>query len=95
MVYDYKTEESNMAFVKVTDGAVTRFYDLNNPRSKAVYKELMNHNTGYNCVVLPDGTTKEFTEEQVKEQINKTRIATGKTARKEIVDSNRGVQDEE
>lgn len=84
-----------MAYAKVTDGSTTRFYDLNNPRSKAVYKELMNHNTGYNTVIVEDGSTKEFSEAQVKEQIAKARKASGRTARKEIVDTNKSVLDEE
>ena len=34
-----------MAYVKVTDGGVIRFFDLNNPKSRAVYNELVKHNT--------------------------------------------------
>lgn len=69
-----------MKFVKVTDGAVTRFYDLENPKSAAVYKELVhvNHNTGYNVVVDNTGKPKEFTEAEVKEQIAATRKASAK-----------------
>lgn len=84
-----------MAYVKVTDGAVTRFYNLDNPASKRMYKELINNNTGY-CVVVDDaGHPKEFSENTVKDTFDKARTAAGKKATKNVVAANRSVPDEE
>lgn len=80
--------------VKVTDGAVIRFFDLNNPRSRSIYKELINNNTGYRTVV-DGGQPKEFTEEEVKDTLEKARKASGKGKTKTVVDANRAVEDEE
>ena len=84
-----------MAYVKVTDGGVIRFFDLNNPKSKAVYNELVKNNTGYNTVVDSEGSPKEFTEEQVKETFEKAIEASGKRKKKTITESSRAVADEE
>lgn len=84
-----------MAYVKVTDGGVIRFFDLNNPKSRAVYNELVKHNTGFDTVVEPDGTPKEFTEEQVKKTLEEAIEANGKRKTKAVVASNRAVADEE
>jgi len=84
-----------MAYAKVTDGAVVRFFDLNNPSSKRIYKELVNNNTGYNTVVDQTGHTKEFTEEAVKETLEKARKANGKKETKQVVAASRAVVDEE
>lgn len=84
-----------MGYVKVTDGAVTRFYNEDNPASRALYKELINNNTGYNTVVEPDGHPKEFTETQVKEVIQKARRSCSKLEKKTVIASNRAVLDEE
>lgn len=80
--------------VKVTDGAVIRFFDLNNPRSRSIYNELVRNNTGYSTVV-EDGKPKEFTEEEVKNTLEKARKASGKGKAKTVVDANRAVEDEE
>lgn len=84
-----------MAYVKVTDGGVIRFFDTNNPRSRAVYNELVKHNTGFDTVVNDDGTPKEFSEEQVKETIEKAIEANGKRKTKTVVSSSRAVKDED
>lgn len=83
-------------YAKVTDGGVTRFFDLNNPRSRRVYKELITHNTGFNVVVGDDNLTpKEFTEEQVKETIEAARAAAKVGKPKQTVSSSRAVKDED
>ena len=84
-----------MSYVKVTDGGVIRFFDLNNPKSRAVYNELVKHNTGFDTVVEPDGTPKEFTEEQVKKTIEDAIEANGKRKTKTVISSSRAVADEE
>lgn len=84
-----------MAYAKVTDGAVTRFFDLNNPVSRGIYNELINNNTGYNVVVDQTGNTpKEFSETEVKQQINAARAASAKPVRRNSVPSNKTVADE-
>lgn len=82
-------------YAKVTDGAVTRFYDLNSRSSKARYNELINNNTGYNVVVDQTGAVKEFTEEQVKTAIDAAQTAANKKPKKEAAPSNKQVFDEE
>lgn len=84
-----------MAYVKVTDGGVIRFFDLNNPKSRAVYNELVKHNTGFDTVVDESGAPKEFTEEQVKATLEAAIEANGKKKTKTVVASNRAVADEE
>ena len=85
-----------MAYAKLTDGVVTRFFDLNNPRSKHQYNELKNNNTGYNEVIdRHTGQTKEFTEQQVKDQIDAARAASKKKERKTTVNLNRAVYDDD
>ena len=84
-----------MASVKVTDGAITRFFDINNPHSKRLYNELMNNNTGYNTVVDKTGQVKEFTEQQVREQIEAARQASKKKERKATISAQRAVLDDD
>lgn len=83
-------------YAKVTDGAVTRFFDLNNPRSRKVYNELIQNDTGFN-VVVEEGSNepKQFTEAQVKDTIEKARAAAHVAKQKNPVSSNRAVQDED
>lgn len=80
-----------MAIVKVTDGAVDRYFDLSNPKSKRTYNELTKNNTGYNTVVTRDGTAKEFTEQQVRDTIEDARQASKKKERKAVVSASRAV----
>lgn len=82
-------------YAKITDGAVTRLYNLNNPKSKHQYNELINNNTGYNVVVDQTGAVKEFTEEQVKTLIDTVQTAAKKKPKKEAAPSNKQVLDEE
>lgn len=84
-----------MKYVKVTDGAVTRFFDLDNPVSRRNYKELINNNTGYSVVVDNTGHPKEFTETAVKETLDKAREASKKKQTKTVIAPNRSVADEE
>ena len=84
-----------MKYVKVTDGAVTRFFDLDHPVSRKNYKELINNNTGYSVVVDEAGHPKEFTESSVKETLDKAREASGKKQTKNVIAPNRSVADEE
>ena len=84
-----------MKYVKVTDGAVTRFFDLDNPVSRRNYKELINNNTGYSVVVDDTGHPKEFTETKVKETLDKAREASNKKRTKNVIAPNRSVADEE
>lgn len=84
-----------MKYVKVTDGAVTRFFDLDNPVSRRNYKELINNNTGYSVVVDDTGHPKEFTETKVKETLDKAREASGKKRTKNVIAPNRSTADEE
>lgn len=84
-----------MKYVKVTDGAVTRFFDLDNPVSRRNYKELINNNTGYSVVVDNTGHPKEFTETAVKETLDKAREASNKKRTKNVIAPNRSVADEE
>lgn len=84
-----------MKYVKVTDGAVTRFFDLDNPVSRRNYKELINNNTGYSVVVDNTGHPKEFTETTVKETLDKAREASNKKRTKNVIAPNRSVADEE
>lgn len=83
-----------MGYAKVTDGAVIRFYDLDNPASKNAYKELVRENTGYSTVTS-GGKLKEFTEADVKETLNKAREASGKKPVTTAVSANRAVEDED
>lgn len=55
-----------MAYKAVTDGAVTRFYDMENKKSRQICKELINEKTGYVVILDQTGKEKEFTETQVK-----------------------------
>lgn len=82
-------------YVKVTDGAVTRFFNLNDRRSHAIYKELVENRTGYKPVIESTGAVKEFTEEQVKSTIDKAQTAANKKPRKTTVATGDGVLDEE
>lgn len=84
-----------MASVKVTDGAITRFFDTNNPHSRRLYNELMNNNTGYNTVVDKTGQVKEFTEQQVREQIEAARQASKQKERKATISAQRAVLDDD
>lgn len=84
-----------MAYVKVTDGAVIRFYNTSNRASNARYNELINNNTGYNVVVDEANHPKEFTEEQVKTTIEAAQTAANKKPRKATVANNRAVKDED
>lgn len=84
-----------MSSVKVTDGAITRFFDLNNPHSRRQYNELMNNNTGYCTVVSANGQPKEFTEQQVREQIEAARKTSNKKERKATLSPQRAVLDDE
>mgnify|MGYP003293618481 CR=1 FL=1 len=60
-----------MAYKAVTDGAVTRFYDQSNPKSRSIFKELINEKTGYDVIADEQGYEREFTEDQVKNIIEK------------------------
>ena len=82
-------------YAKLTDGAVTRFYNLDDPKQRSIYKELVNNNTGFNVVVGNDGKVKEFSEAQVQEVIETTRAAANKRQRKETITPNRQVKDDE
>lgn len=89
-----KNMEEKKMYAKITDGAVIRFFDLDNPASRANYRELVRENTGYSTVT-ENGNIKEFSEEQVKETLEKARKASGKKTVKPIVAANRAVEDEE
>lgn len=80
-----------MAFVKVTDGCVSRYFDTSTPKGKHLYKELVNNNTGYNTVVTREGTAKEFTEEEVKARIEAARTASKKKEQKAVINTSRAV----
>ena len=82
-------------YVKLTDGAVTRFYNLADPKQRSIYNELIDHNTGFNVVVGNDGKVKEFSEAQVQEVIETTRAAANKKRLKETVNPYRQVKDDE
>lgn len=85
-----------MAYVKATDGAVTRVFNLDNPKSRKIFKELINNNTGFN-VVVENGTIqpKEFTEAEIKELIDAARTAAKVAKPKLAAPANRLVADEE
>ena len=84
-----------MKYVKVTDGAGIRFFNLDDPISRRSYNELINNNTGYSVVVDDAGHPKEFTENSVKETLDKAREASGKKQTKNVITPNRSVADEE
>lgn len=84
-----------MKYVKVTNGAGIRFFNLDDPISRRNYKELINNNTGYSVVVDNTGHPKEFTEGFVKETFDKAREASGKKQTKNVIAPNRSVADEE
>lgn len=71
-----------MAYKAITDGAVTRFYDQSNPKSRSIFKELINNRTGYDVVADEQGYEREFTEDQVKNIIEKVEASNVKTALK-------------
>lgn len=77
-----------MAYAKVTDGAVTRFLDLNNPYQRRTYDELMNNRTGYKVVADRTGNIKEFAEAEVVDTIEKTFAANKKKNKKTVVADN-------
>lgn len=58
----------------VTDGGVTRMFDIDNPASKTVYEDLIEHNTGFDVAVDDNGYEKNYTQEEITNFItaNKT-----------------------
>lgn len=78
-----------MAYKAVTDGAVTRFYDQSNPKSRSIFKELLNNNTGYDVIADNSGYEREFTEAQVKNIIEKVEASNTKAKPKTRPASNR------
>lgn len=78
-----------MAYKAVTDGAVTRFYDQSNPKSRSIFKELLNNNTGYDVIVDNQGYEREFTEPQVKDIIEKVEASTKARKPKAAASTNR------
>lgn len=82
-------------YAKLTDGAVTRFYNLADPNQRSIYNELVDNNTGFNVVVDDNGKVKEFSEAQVQTAIESTRAAANKKRFKETVNPNRQVKDDE
>lgn len=84
-----------MKYVKATNGAGIRFFDLDDPVSRTTFNELINNNTGYSVVVDDAGHPKEFTETTVKETLDKAREASGKKQTKNVIAPNRSVADEE
>lgn len=83
-------------YAKVTNGAVIKYYDLNDPKSRSIYNELIQNDTGFN-VVVEEGSNepKPFTEEQVKGTIEEALAASHVAKRKNPVSSNRAVKDED
>lgn len=65
-------------YVKVTDGAVIRLLNMDSPAQRGIYNELLNNNTGYEVVVDESGNPKEFTEDSVKDSLEKALAANNK-----------------
>lgn len=78
-----------MAYKAVTDGAVTRFYDQSNPKSRSIFNELINERTGYDVIADNSGYEREFTEAQVKTIIAKVEASNAKAKPKAKPASNR------
>ena len=61
-----------MAYKGLTDGAVFKFYDQSNPKSRSISKELLNNNTGYDVIADNSGYEREFTQTEfntIKEKV--------------------------
>lgn len=80
-------------YVKVTDGAVIRLLNMDSPAQRNIYNELLNNNTGYEVVVDEAGKPKEFTEESVKDSIEKALAANNKRKSEVAAPRHKGTAD--